>query len=562
MSPVLARGCGTLFFLVFAVAGLAFTLVVGSTMKSSFQSLFWTKAACTIVQSQRVEPNVEAAATKANRPNFTLEYRYEFGGQTYTSRQYQPDANALGYTEIEQMLTAYPPGVSTSCWVNPKTPSEAVLKKAPFWPMLVLAVPLIFVLVGVGGIIGVWRMKDPSKAPISSRPDTAAGTSVVSIVVGPLFGLIFLGAGAALLYFLTLRPFLRIQSAKSWPEVPCQIISSEVNSSRSSKGSTTYSVHIVYSYQANGREFRSDRYDFLGISSSGWKAKNDIVARFPRGATAKCYVNPSDPTEVVLNREPGAWLLLGLLGLIFIAVGLAAIKAVFSRKTSNPSTTVGSVPGLAGIATVTSRGGPLELKSSVSPSGKFFGSLFIGLFWNGIISVFVWQIIKSWITGRPEWFLTIVMIPFVAIGLGILGYAGWMFLNLFNPRIRMMVSRDAIPLGGNFELNWMFSGSSSRIQHLRITLEAREEATYRRGTDTKTDKDVFYQLEIADTTDRMQLSQGQVRVEVPGNLMHSWSSPNNKVIWQLKVAGEIPRFPDVAEEFEITVLPKGAHLPN
>jgi hypothetical protein len=39
--------------------------------------------------------------------------------------------------------------------------------------------------------------------------------------------------------------------------------------------------------------------------------------------------------------------------------------------------------------------------------------------------------------------------------------------------------------------------------------------------------------------------------------MHSFKSANNKIVWTLQLSGEIPRWPDVSEEFEIDVLPQG-----
>ena len=37
--------------------------------------------------------------------------------------------------------------------------------------------------------------------------------------------------------------------------------------------------------------------------------------------------------------------------------------------------------------------------------------------------------------------------------------------------------------------------------------------------------------------------------------MHSFEAPNNRVRWTLIVHGDIPFWPDVRDEFPITVLP-------
>jgi hypothetical protein len=37
--------------------------------------------------------------------------------------------------------------------------------------------------------------------------------------------------------------------------------------------------------------------------------------------------------------------------------------------------------------------------------------------------------------------------------------------------------------------------------------------------------------------------------------MHSFSGGNNRIVWTLKLAGEIPQWPDVTESVEIEVTP-------
>jgi hypothetical protein len=37
--------------------------------------------------------------------------------------------------------------------------------------------------------------------------------------------------------------------------------------------------------------------------------------------------------------------------------------------------------------------------------------------------------------------------------------------------------------------------------------------------------------------------------------MHSFTASNNRIVWTLKLSGEIPRWPDVTESVEIEVTP-------
>jgi hypothetical protein len=88
-----------------------------------------------------------------------------------------------------------------------------------------------------------------------------------------------------------------------------------------------------------------------------------------------------------------------------------------------------------------------------------------------------------------------------------------------------------------------------------VTLRGVEEATYRRGTDTCTDKNTFYETELCKTTDATEIASGQVGVVLPEETMHSFEADNNKIIWTLDFQGDILHWPDVKESFRIAVVP-------
>ncbi len=183
------------------------------------------------------------------------------------------------------------------------------------------------------------------------------------------------------------------------------------------------------------------------------------------------------------------------------------------------------------------------------------GTLFFALFWNGIVSIFVWQVWKGWQTGDPDWFLTIFMIPFVLVGLASFVFVGHFTLALANPRPRVTLLTGEPCLGDELRIEWIFTGRSSRLTHLRIFLEGREEATYRRGTDTVTEREVFATLPLVDTANDWEIPRGSAAVSIPDDTMHTFTGPSNKVVWELKVAGEIPRWPDVDQNFPVTIHP-------
>jgi hypothetical protein len=161
-----------------------------------------------------------------------------------------------------------------------------------------------------------------------SNSNPASNAPLVMRVFSGLFFSVFLCGGLAILYFLILpeliMPLAQNFRAKAWPTVPCRIVSSELQIQRDGCGKpTSYREAISYLYQYEGCEYRGDRFQFLKVSTSERASKAAVVARYPAGSDASCFVDPRNPSEAVLDRSNGnAWLaLFGLIPLVFVAVG-------------------------------------------------------------------------------------------------------------------------------------------------------------------------------------------------------------------------------------------------
>jgi hypothetical protein len=137
----------------------------------------------------------------------------------------------------------------------------------------------------------------------------------------------------------------------------------------------------------------------------------------------------------------------------------------------------------------------------------------------------------------------------------IFGAVTYTFLGLFNPRMHLTVTPSAVPLGETLRIEWELNGRIEVLQNLTLRLEGREEATYRRGTDNCTDTNVFARIEIANVTANQGMRSGNGTITIPADSMHSFTSTHNKIIWTIRAEGEIPRWPDLSEEFALTVLP-------
>jgi hypothetical protein len=376
-----------------------------------------------------------------------------------------------------------------------------------------------------------------------------------------MFALAFLGGGLGAAYFLAFQPLAGMVRSRDWVQTPCQIVSSEFKRQNQSS-----QVKIVYAYAVDGKEYESDQYCFMAISSNTatrWKRR--VVANHPPGKQTVCFVNPSDPMEAVIERGwvPDMWWMLFpipflCVGAVSVMVATGAIHFTSFDTPGKPSSwrpePITDSPSHESFAPA----GPVTLKPEMTPFQFLLAASFFALFWNGIVSVFVWQILsKFWRRGFAgvDWFPALFLVPFVLVGIGLCCFAIYTVLSLFNPRPTLVVNSDSIPLGEELQVNWSLSGRPNSIREFKISLKGTEKATYRRGTSTATDEATFAEIVIVETNDPFEMEQGTAKIQIPEHSMHSFDAPNNKVVWSLKIHGEIPWWPDVSASFPITVLP-------
>jgi hypothetical protein len=362
------------------------------------------------------------------------------------------------------------------------------------------------------------------------------------------FGLLFVAIGCAVFVPITLLPSLKLAVSMTWQETPCEIVSTRLRSWSTDDG-TSYRADVHYTYFADGREWRSNRVDFFSFLSTGRSSTRATLDRYRDAPGVTCWVDPGNPAKSVLDRRLRPKALFGLIPLVFVLVG-----AAFANHGRKKLRQRGATEAVAGEE-VQSFGEPLVLKPQLGPLAKVGGALFFALFWNGIVSVFVWQAWKGWQAGSPDWFLTIFLIPFVLVGLASFGFVVHFLLALANPRPRLTLMPGRPRLGDALRLEWRFTGRAVRLGSLRIFLEGREEATYRRGTDTITEKEVFATYDLVNTSNDWEIPQGSAEHSIPADTMHSFSADANKIVWEIKVEGEIARWPDVSQNFPLRIRP-------
>ncbi len=370
-----------------------------------------------------------------------------------------------------------------------------------------------------------------------------------------LFFSVFFLIGAAGTWFLLVNPWIKSGKARQWHEVECEIVSSQLK--RHTGKSSTYKIDIHFRYDYEGRSYRSESYNFTRFASSSYEWKREIVDTHPAGRWTTALVNPSNPAEAVIDPSltPDAWF--GLIPLTFSIVGLAGIIWSLAKRRAlrRRGDSIAANLELHGkhresvsdvLPDYRRSEEPIELKTESSRRANFIGCLVGTVLWNGIVvAVMVAR------GGMP----TFMFVLFGLVGAVLIVCCVYFFLALFNPQPIVIVSSEAIQPGLPLGVGWQLDGRVESITHLRIDLEGREQATYRRGTKTRTESEVFAKVPVLDTTDHQAMRSGREKLTIPRGTMHSFEAENNKIIWTLRVHGDVRFWPDIKDAFRLVVIP-------
>ncbi len=307
-----SRALGFVFLPFFAL-GLFFVVMVVREAIGAAATLAWPSAPCRIVES-------EVRESSGRYPWFAyLRYAGPEGESVRSSRTFQTYREAVVFTR------RWPAGSRATCYLDPRDPAGVLLERkgSGLVLLLFLPIPLLFVFIGAAGFYTVvFRVQPHPRVRRPANPNAGARFGAGLLIV----------VGLVLFVAFLLFPVRRAVAARSWSAQECKILRSEVRRYHRTNGRDRFSPRIFYSYAVNGHEHRSDTHSFLEFSS-GWAAARRIVSGYRPGLTVTCYVNPADPDDATLNRDPSPGWVAGLLiPLALLAWGLAVRRRYATRS--------------------------------------------------------------------------------------------------------------------------------------------------------------------------------------------------------------------------------------
>ena len=340
------------------------------------------------------------------------------------------------------------------------------------------------------------------------------------------------------------------------------------------------------------------RYEVDGVVREAWsrtrgsgafvdrQAAFERLAAWPLAAEVRGWYDPADPRSIVLDRGYNWWmwlLTLVLPGALVAFGGAGFVRAVriWGKSEEHRAASAGlpelldpmahaphEAPGHPGVPNcddlVNSPGTILRYRLPIE-SPEHWTLLGFGLFavlWNAVVAVLAVGAGLDLLGGRIDWLLFGLLVPFVVVGIGgiVLFVRALVLATAVGPS-QLEICDHPLRPGGRYDV-LLGQGGAGILRSLELRVEAEEQATFRQGTDTRTERMIVRTQRVQEWRD-LQLSPGtrfetRVTIEIPPDAMHSFASEHNAVSWRIVVRGTHERWPPFARIFPVVVFPREA----
>jgi hypothetical protein len=219
-------------------------------------------------------------------------------------------------------------------------------------------------------------------------------------------------------------------------------------------------------------------------------------------------------------------------------------------------------PTVPSPATITDSPGTqlaFRLPASATPGWRLFGAAAFCLLCNAIGIAFVVLAVNHHLDGRPDWLLDVLAAPCAAA-------AVWSVYLLMRQLLittgvgPTLVEIAVHPLYPNEVYAVLVSQSGRlKVHRLDVLLVCEEVASYRQGTDIRTEYRQVYE-ELALTCHDFEIDPAgpfsrQLLLRVPAGAMHSFKSGHNEIDWHIVVRGDAAGWPPFERRFPVVVCP-------
>jgi uncharacterized protein YjbI with pentapeptide repeats len=432
----------------------------------------------------------------------------------------------------------------------------------------------VMLSVGAGLVAAVQGDQSPAIRRIAG---TASGTGGADAAQAPppsgnpvgraivaIFKLSVLFTGLGMFYFNCVVPTKVAASSAGWTRTPCLITVSE-SVMPGDDDDTFFPWRLNYRYRdpQTHQPRQGSRFNFNPRFTFAGSDHPSVSSMYAVGTRTYCWVDPRDSSTAVLQRSVGhagasEGVSLGLIGFgLYLTVGrLLAPRGIvgvpqdhlnlLDKSRINQSGLPLGYPPPPAVP------GPVSYRSTELRLSQYAGMLRAALF---VATVAVTVGMGLCLFGGHGWVWLTAGIP------GVIAF--FMILAVFRrlkkltaPAVELVLARPLQP-GKSVDLQWALTGNAGAVDALNIAMVGHEEATYRRGTDTVTDRRALPDEPLLQVGNAGRLRQGKSIISLGLSHMHTFTAKNNVLRWELKV--EIATAAgNVQDLFPVIIYPAGA----
>lgn len=182
------------------------------------------------------------------------------------------------------------------------------------------------VIVGEGlgrNVLAAYAALMAFTTPALAQPIAGMSEGQTAALIAAAVAVVFGCVGGYMLYVVLKNRRLARESAL-WPTTGGTVLAADVSrrTSRDRKRGTTsvyYSPNIRYSYSVAGRDYECAVVRFGSLESGSHQSAEEVVMRYPAGATVVVRYDPADPSRATLETHSAAGQQI-FLGIVFIAI--------------------------------------------------------------------------------------------------------------------------------------------------------------------------------------------------------------------------------------------------
>lgn len=207
-----------------------------------------------------------------------------------------------------------------------------------------------------------------------------------------------------------------------------------------------------------------------------------------------------------------------------------------------------------------------RLPMDFSPGWTLLALATFCLAWNATAAILMGLGIRELGAESTDWIYVLFVTVFVAIGI----WSAHFFIQRFSQATAigptgLEISDHPVLPGSTYQV-YVTQAGRLNMRVLEIRLVCDEEATYRQGTDIRTESRRIYEepiLRAENFAIKPEQPFGrQDTFSVPGKIMHSFQAPHNSIQWKILVTGEAEGWPRFERTFPIVVYPSIQRTPS